>query len=104
VSAKTLAVEVVSAGPGYARRVPLALPAGATVAEALAAAAAELGPLGVSADTAVAIFGTRVARDRTLADGDRIELLRPLLVDPKEQRRLLARQGRTMGRARPGSG
>lgn len=101
MSGRLLAVEVVSAGPGWVRRVALALPAGATIADALAAAAAELGPEAAAADAAVGIFGTRVARDRPVADGDRIELLKPLLVDPKEQRRLLARQGRTMGRARP---
>ena len=35
----------------------------------------------------VGIFGKRVALDSKLADGDRIELYRPLLADPKESRR-----------------
>jgi putative ubiquitin-RnfH superfamily antitoxin RatB of RatAB toxin-antitoxin module len=34
-----------------------------------------------------AIFGVRVAADAPLRPGDRIEVLRPLLVDPKEARR-----------------
>ncbi len=33
------------------------------------------------------IFGRPVARDTRLRDGDRLELYRPLLVDPKEARR-----------------
>lgn len=40
------------------------------------------------------VFGRRVALDAALADGDRVEILRPLQVDPKEARRLRgARRG-----------
>ncbi len=103
MSAGELAVEVVSAGPGAVRRVPLRLPAGATVAVALEAAVPHLGA-DVAPETAVGIFGTLVSRDHRLTDGDRVELLRPLPTDPKEERRRLARQGRTMGRRPPGTG
>jgi len=37
-----------------------------------------------------------VPRDRVLAAGDRVEVLRPLVEDPKERRRRLAREGRSM--------
>ena len=33
------------------------------------------------------VYGKRVADDYTLQDGDRVEILRPLTVDPKEARR-----------------
>jgi putative ubiquitin-RnfH superfamily antitoxin RatB of RatAB toxin-antitoxin module len=37
-----------------------------------------------------------VRGDRELADGDRVELYRPLRIDPREARRQLASLGRTM--------
>lgn len=40
-----------------------------------------------------AIFGERVDGNRRLSDGDRIELLRALLIDPKEARRRRAAGG-----------
>jgi len=36
---------------------------------------------------ALGIFGDKVARDAHLRDGDRVELYRPLKIDPKEARR-----------------
>lgn len=36
------------------------------------------------------IWGTPVERGRTLLDGDRVELYRPLVMDPREARRLKA--------------
>ena len=39
-----------------------------------------------------AIFGRVVALTDELRDGDRVDILRPLLVDPKEQRRRAAAQ------------
>ena len=38
-------------------------------------------------------FGREIARDARLADGDRIEILRPLVMGPMEARRLRARKG-----------
>ncbi|MDO5356259.1 MAG: RnfH family protein [Conchiformibius sp.] len=38
------------------------------------------------------IFGKAVADDAVLQDGDRIEIYRPLLADPKEARRRRVRQ------------
>ena len=104
MSAGEIAIEVVSARPDAVSRVTLRLPAGATVAVALEAAAPLLGASTVALGSTVGIFGTVVGQDHRLADGDRIELLRPLAADPKEQRRRLARQGRTMGRGSGSSG
>ena len=52
----------------------------------------------------VGIFGREVPRGRTLADGDRVEVLRPLAEDPRERRRRLAREGRSMRARSAGPG
>lgn len=43
------------------------------------------------------IWGRPVSDDRCLADRDRVEAYRPLLHDPREVRRELALDGRSMG-------
>ncbi|HLD84489.1 MAG TPA: RnfH family protein [Coxiellaceae bacterium] len=40
----------------------------------------------------VGIFGKRVKLDAPLKAGDRIEIYRPLIIDPKEARRLRAKK------------
>jgi len=45
---------------------------------------------------AVGVWGRPVDRSHIAYDGDRIEIYRPLLLDPRDARRLLAEQGRTM--------
>jgi putative ubiquitin-RnfH superfamily antitoxin RatB of RatAB toxin-antitoxin module len=45
------------------------------------------------------VFGREVAAEFVLRDGDRVEIYRPLLKDPREQRRSLARSGRNMGQS-----
>lgn len=76
-------IEVIRAWPCRHDSVILALPDGATVADALAAAAFPQ----QETPAAVAIHGETVDLDQTLHDGDRVELLRSLLLDPKEARR-----------------
>jgi len=46
------------------------------------------------------IFGVEVRQDALLADGDRVEIYRPLAVDPKEARRTKARAGAMRPRKR----
>ena len=77
-------IEVVDARPGAARVVNVDLPAGATVRDALAASGLEGHAFGV--------FGKRVELDQPLKDGDRVEVYRPLAIDPKEARRRRARK------------
>ena len=43
-------------------------------------------------DMSVGIFGALVPLTRLVKTGDRIEIYRPLLIDPKEKRRQRARQ------------
>lgn len=49
-----------------------------------------------STKIAVGIFGKLVALDSQVKTGDRIEIYRPLIADPKEQRRKRAEAGKTM--------
>lgn len=44
------------------------------------------------------VFGRRVSLDRELREGDRVEIYRPLEIDPKERRRRLARARQERGR------
>jgi len=85
---KRIVVTVVYALADQATEIRLALPAGSLVADALARSGmAERHPEIDLATAAVGIYGTRVRRDTLLADGDRVEIYRPLLIDPKERRR-----------------
>ncbi len=87
--AETVSVEVAYCPrPGECDRVSLTLPAGATVAEALLAS-------GVLQRHGLQAEGLRLgvwckAKDAgtVLRDRDRVEVYRPLTVDPKEARRL----------------
>lgn len=84
-------VQVIRAWRRRAESVDLELTDGATVADAVAAS-------GFADDAVIdgfAVFGDHVSSDHALSDGDRVELLRPLLVDPKQARRL--RAGRAAG-------
>lgn len=84
----TLRIELVYALPERCRRWPLRLPEGATVADALAAAPLhEVGLDRTGFDGRVGVFGHVVEPDHRLRDGDRVELYRALLNDPKEVRR-----------------
>lgn len=99
---------VVSPAQGAVHECTVLLSAGATVAHALAASAkAGVAPPEGTADWVCGIWGRVVAPDQVLRPGDRVELYRPLTVDPKVARReRFARQGaRTTGlfaRQRPG--
>jgi putative ubiquitin-RnfH superfamily antitoxin RatB of RatAB toxin-antitoxin module len=82
-----------SARPGEAREVDVALPAGARVLDAIRASGAMVGEGAVDISTqAVGIWGRAAALDAPLADGDRVEIYRPLLMDPKEARRRRAQR------------
>ena len=86
-------VEVVYALPEGADAARVALPAGATLGDAIAAAGVlERHPEIELARWQVGIHGKRATMQTVLAHGDRVEIYRPLLVDPKEARRLRARR------------
>lgn len=75
-----LRIEVVRARPERQEAVALELEQGATVRVALQAA-------GMPLDQPVGIYGRRVALDARLADGDRVEIYRPLRAQPQDARR-----------------
>lgn len=80
-------VQLIRAWPRGHESFLLELPEGATVADAFAAAGRE--------PASAAVFGERVDATTVLSDGDRVEVLRPLIADPKEARRRRAgRAGR----------
>jgi len=80
-------IELMRAWPRRFEQVTLDVTPGARVSDALAQAG-----WGEDAEIAgYAIFGVRVELDTELHEGDRIELLRPLQIDPKDARRRRAK-------------
>jgi uncharacterized protein len=80
-------VDVIRAWPRRFESVAVMVPDAATVGDALAASGFALDEV-----VALAVFGERVDHQYRLHEGDRIELLRPLQIDPKEARRRRAGQ------------
>jgi len=80
-------VTVVLALPDRATEIAVRLPAGATLGDALEASGlAERHPDVDVARARVGIFGKLSDRKTVLADGDRVEVYRALIADPKERR------------------
>lgn len=88
-------IEVLIAWPDHYQARTLKMAAGATVAEAIAAAALP----GSEACDGVAVHGVVARPQQALRDGDRVELLRPLQADPKEARRRRAGPSKGLNRA-----
>jgi putative ubiquitin-RnfH superfamily antitoxin RatB of RatAB toxin-antitoxin module len=84
-------VEVVYAFPGGHDSTTVELPAGGTVAQALAASGIAHRHPGIDLSR-LGIFGRRADAQAPLAEGDRVEIYRPLALDPKESRRQRARR------------
>ncbi len=93
-------VEVIHALPGRALVGSYEVVAPASVADALALAAADPRFTGIDVAGSVAgIFGRPVPKGRLLQAGDRIELYRALSADPKEARRTRAKRARAANRS-----
>lgn len=96
-----LKVELVFATPEEQQLISLTLPAGSTVNEAIQASRIdEQFPLQDLSGLEVGIWGRVVTRDQRLKAGDRVEIYRPLAMDPREARRRLAAAGQTMASTR----
>lgn len=92
MSTGLIKVEVALALPQRQWLRRLRLPVGATVADAVRESGV-LVEAGMTGDTlGTGIWSRPVAADEVLSDGDRVELYRPLQVDPKQARRLRARK------------
>lgn len=92
-----IAIEVVCALPGRQRLLRLSVPYGTRMREAieLSGIAAQFPELDV-ASAALGIFGKVVAdpQARVLEEGERVEIYRPLIADPKEVRKQRAARAR----------
>jgi putative ubiquitin-RnfH superfamily antitoxin RatB of RatAB toxin-antitoxin module len=93
--ARDLAVEVVYALPDRVIGVTARVPSGTTVGETIEQSGIARLVQDIDPRTAPAgIFGRVVARSTPVRDGDRIEIYRPLVADPKQARR--QRSGRSV--------
>lgn len=85
--AEPVVVEVVYATPQKQRLCQVDVPSGASVAAAIAASGL-IEEFGLDEETLEAgIWSERVALDTRVKSGDRIEIYRPLTIDPKLARR-----------------
>ena len=87
-------VEIVLAVPRAFESWRVTVPIGATVAQALEAAGFTPEALAMRGIDGLALHGVRTTPEAVLRDGDRIELLRPLVADPKDARRRRAARPR----------
>lgn len=94
-----LSIEVCYALPDAQTLIALSVPAGTTVREAIEASGIVKRHPEIDPTTAkVGVFGKPQPLEAPLADHDRVEIYRPLIVDPK-----LARQRRVEKTRRAGS-
>jgi putative ubiquitin-RnfH superfamily antitoxin RatB of RatAB toxin-antitoxin module len=97
-----LAVTVAYALPECQSVMQVEVPAGTTALEAVQRSGMlQRFPEIASRPLELAVFGRKVQPTMSLKPGDRVEILRPLLNEPKETRRQLAGRGQTMGRKIP---
>jgi len=88
---KTITVEVAYALPHRQVLIEVELPVGATALEAAQRSGIAGKFDGVDLDNGtLGIFGHIVAPSQVLRDGDRVEIYRPLIADPKEVRKARA--------------
>jgi putative ubiquitin-RnfH superfamily antitoxin RatB of RatAB toxin-antitoxin module len=84
----TIRVEVVLAMPERQELVALEIAAGSNIEDAINRSGLPGMFTGFELDPEkVGIFGQKASLDHVLRDGDRVEIYRPLIADPKEVRR-----------------
>ena len=88
----TIAIEVAYALPDKQRIIKLDVPEGTTVMQAVIMSRMDsiFEDLTLSDDLKLGVWGKAVTTDRALAAGERVEIYRNLLADPKEVRRARA--------------
>ena len=87
---RNIAVEVVYGLPDKQKLLKLSVPAGTTVREAAIRSAMDSYFPGLDlTQSPLGIFGKAVAKpeERVLEEGERVEIYRPLIADPKEVRK-----------------
>ena len=94
-------IEVTYARPDKQLILSVSVPTGTTIEEAIELSGiAQRFPEIDLGNLVTGIFGKRAKLDQVLAEGERVEIYRPLKADPREVRRQLAELGKTMGKAR----
>lgn len=85
---KLIGIEVVYAAPEKQKLIAIEVEEGTTVMQAIEASGIKnlFDHIEVN-ETAVGIFGRKVPPSQVLKQGDRVEIYRPLIADPKEVRR-----------------
>jgi putative ubiquitin-RnfH superfamily antitoxin RatB of RatAB toxin-antitoxin module len=92
-----IAIEVVFAKPGEQFLHQIHVPADSTIELAIRQSGVlERFPEIDLATNKVGVFGKAAPLKSTLNDGDRIEIYRPLIADPKEARKKRAAEGKAM--------
>lgn len=87
-----ITVEVVCATAEHQRVRRVSLPAGSSVLQAVEQSGILLDMPEVAFDPSrLGIFSRRVSADEQVRDGDRVEIYRPLTLDPKDARRRRAK-------------
>jgi putative ubiquitin-RnfH superfamily antitoxin RatB of RatAB toxin-antitoxin module len=98
---ESLQVRVVYALPDQQVSVVLEVPPGTTVSDAVTRSKLlEKFPEAAARPLSCAVFGRAVPLTYELREGDRIEILRPLLIDPKQSRREAAERSRAATRSK----
>jgi putative ubiquitin-RnfH superfamily antitoxin RatB of RatAB toxin-antitoxin module len=85
-----LRVTVAFCAPGVEDVSDVKLPLGSTVRDAIAAAGVRARRPELKDPIDVGIWGRRCSLDQPLTEGDRVEIYRPLVIDPMEGRRVRA--------------
>lgn len=94
-----LRIRVIYALPDHQATVDLQLPPGTSLTEAVTRSGLlQKFPEAAARPLNCAIFGRAVPLTYELHDGDRIEILRPLLIDPKQSRREAAERSRAQSK------
>ena len=94
---ETINVEVAYATPEKQRIIKLNVDSGTKIEDAISRSGIleEFPEIDV-ADSKVGVFGKAAAMSTALKEGDRVEIYRPLIADPKEVRRKRAAEGKAM--------
>ena len=92
-------VEVACAVEDLQRVISLQLPVGSSLADAVSASfILQAFPSIDLAETRFGIYGQIMPQETPLKDGDRVEVYRPLLINPMEARRLRAKRKKEASR------
>jgi hypothetical protein len=99
-------IEVAYALPGKQHIARLEVPVGTTAREAADRAALEVIFDGLAIDdtTKLGIFGKAVPQAHVLRAGERVEIYRPLIADPKAARKARAEKAKAARAAQPDGG